>query len=282
MQKKSRAYDQFSKKERIGILVCLIIVVLLLLLPYLIPRKPLPDLLVMTAEGKKWKELLNDTMVEQESNADNIHFYPFDPNHVSVEEWQILGMPTTVAKRIMNYLHKGGRFRKAEDLRKIWGMPPSLADQLIPYVRIKQQIPEFKKKIQTIQPIDINTADIEAWKSLPGIGNVLAERIIKYREKVNGFGHKEELRAIYGLSDSLLVKIDPYLQIHESSLQKIPLNRASAYQIAIKTSIPIEIAKNIVRWRQENGSFTDMNQLLTLPGFKPEWMDRFKALFFIE
>lgn len=282
MQKKSSAYYQFSKKERIGILTFSVITVGLLLIPYLTPPKPLPDLAEITNDGKKWKDILQSELAEPTENFIHIDISPFDPNTIAVAEWQRMGVPLTVAKRISNYLSKGGQFRKPEDLRKIWGMSPSLIDRLIPYVSIKQREKVFEKAIRSIQPIDINTADVEAWKSLPGIGNVLAERIIKYRERSKGFGSKDELRSVFGLTDSLLAQLTPYLQIHESSLQQIPLNRASAYQFVLKAGIPEEVAKNIVRWRQENGLFTDMNQLLVIPGFKPEWMTRFKTLFFIE
>lgn len=282
MQKKSRAYDQFSKKERIGILACTVIVLLLLSLPYLIPSKTLPDVSVMTAEGKKWKEMLNEEIVAKTDDPITVHLYPFDPNTLSVEEWQTFGVPIPVAKRIINYISKGGQFRKADDLRKIWGMSPSLADRLIPYVRTNYHEPVFKKSIPIIQPIDINTADVEAWKSLPGIGDVLAERIIKYRERSNGFSSKEELKSVFGLKDSLLLQIAPYLQMNESNLKKLPLNQTSAYQISLKAGISLEFAKSIVRWRQENGLFTEMDQLLKVPGFQSEWLSRFKALFFIE
>lgn len=282
MQKKFRAYDQFSKKERIGILAACLFALGLLLLPYLIPPKPLPDVSAMTKEGNKWTEMLSHELVATANNPINTVMYPFDPNLIDEAAWQRMGVPITVAKRIRNYLSKGGQFRKAEDLRKIWGMSPSLAERLIPYVSIKQKEKIFEKRIRLIQPIDINTADIEAWKSLPGIGNVLAERIIRYRERSNGFGTKEELRSVFGLSDSLLKQLDPYLQVHAFTQQKISLNRASAYQMEVKTGIPSAIAKNIVRWRQENGLFAEIEELLAIPGFQPEWIVRFKTLFFIE
>lgn len=282
MQKKSRAYDQFSKKERLGILAFVVIVLLLLLIPYLIPLQPLPDLSVMTKQGKKWKAMLDDEHNTEETHPNTIPLYPFDPNNLSIEEWQRLGVPVGVAKRINNYVNKGGQFRKPEDLRKIWGMSQSMADRLIPYVRTNYKEPDFKQTTRNIQAIDINTADLEAWKSLPGIGEVLAERIIKYREQSDGFSNMEELSAVYGLKDSLLKQLAPYLQIHQSSLKKLPLNRASAYQIVSKTGISIEVAKAIVRRRQEQGWFTEMDQLLEVPGFTKDWLSRFHALFFIE
>lgn len=282
MQKKSRGYYLFSKKERTGILAFFFVSLLMILIPYWIPRKALPDPGLMAEEAQKWKTLLAKASVEAKPLMVATHLFPFDPNKISEEEWQTLGVPAALAKRIIHYRNKGGQFRKPEDLRKIWGMSVGLADQLIPYVRTGYQEPVFVPQKRMIQHIDINTANVEDWKSLPGIGNVLAERIVRYRERSNGFSSKEELRLVFGIKDSLLEQIQPYLQVHENTLQRLPLNRVSAYQIELKTGIPAEMAKKIVKWRQENGSFATMEALQQIPGFQVEWLDKFRAIFYIE
>lgn len=48
-------------------------------------------------------------------------------------------------------------------------------------------------------PIDINTAEKEAFMALPGIGEVLAERILSYRDENNGFHTLEELLNVEGI-----------------------------------------------------------------------------------
>lgn len=54
---------------------------------------------------------------------------------------------------------------------------------------------------QDFQKIDLNQADKEELKSVSGIGEVLAGRILEYR-KVNGkFKNREELRSIKGISE---------------------------------------------------------------------------------
>lgn len=52
-----------------------------------------------------------------------------------------------------------------------------------------------------IEPIDINRADREALIALPGIGPVLADRIIAYREANGPFKSVDELTAIAGIGE---------------------------------------------------------------------------------
>lgn len=49
--------------------------------------------------------------------------------------------------------------------------------------------------------IDLNTANAEQLKTLPGIGDVLAERILAYREEHGKFSSIEELMNVKGIAD---------------------------------------------------------------------------------
>ena len=54
---------------------------------------------------------------------------------------------------------------------------------------------------ETIELVDLNTADAEALQSLPGIGEELARRIIEYRTAHGGFQDPSELLNIEGIGD---------------------------------------------------------------------------------
>lgn len=53
-------------------------------------------------------------------------------------------------------------------------------------------------------PININTATAEELDSLPGIGPVIAERIIEHREASGGFSSIEELADVSGISERMV------------------------------------------------------------------------------
>lgn len=51
------------------------------------------------------------------------------------------------------------------------------------------------------EKIDLNTADAEQLQTLPGIGAVLAERIIEYRTVSDGFQSPEQLMEVSGIGE---------------------------------------------------------------------------------
>ena len=65
-----------------------------------------------------------------------MRLHSFDPNVASVEEFEELGMPQWLAKRIDRFKSKGGKFFKKEDLLKIYDFPEPLYQKLIPYITI--------------------------------------------------------------------------------------------------------------------------------------------------
>ncbi len=62
------------------------------------------------------------------------------------------------------------------------------------------------------QLIDINQADKESLITLPGIGDVLASRIIEYREANGKFKSNKELKKVSGIGDKKFNAILPKLQ----------------------------------------------------------------------
>jgi len=59
--------------------------------------------------------------------------------------------------------------------------------------------------------IDLNSADKLLLMAVSGIGEKLADRIIEYRAKREGFGNLDELKDIKGVSDAKFAKIKEYL-----------------------------------------------------------------------
>lgn len=56
--------------------------------------------------------------------------------------------------------------------------------------------------------VDINTADAETLQLLPGIGPVIAERIVAYREGHGSFRSTDHLKKVSGIGEKTYEKIE--------------------------------------------------------------------------
>ena len=63
------------------------------------------------------------------------------------------------------------------------------------------------------RPVDINTADMAALESVPGIGKSLSQRIIAFREKNGPFQSVDDLLKVQGVGEKSIQKLRPYLTV---------------------------------------------------------------------
>jgi competence protein ComEA len=61
--------------------------------------------------------------------------------------------------------------------------------------------------------LPLNMVSARELEDLPGIGPVIARRIIEYRQQRGGFGSLNELKEIKGIGDKLYERILPHLKL---------------------------------------------------------------------
>ena len=64
-----------------------------------------------------------------------------------------------------------------------------------------------------VTPVDINTARVEELTTLPGIGEKLAERIVKYREDNGDFASVNDLVNVSGIGEGKLDALRDYVSV---------------------------------------------------------------------
>ena len=128
--------------------------------------------------------------------------FPIDINSASEKDLERLPMIGPVkAKSIVEYREKNGPFEGKEDLTKVSGIGKKTLERIKDYITISGSITENAKERKgeaKYSKININTATIDDLKSLPGIGEVKAKRIIENRPyrtlrdllRVPGIGRK--------------------------------------------------------------------------------------------
>lgn len=67
----------------------------------------------------------------------------------------------------------------------------------------------------SIQKIDINRAERWLLETLPGIGEVLAQRIVDYRSENGPFKRIEDLLKVSGIGEATLEKIRDYIAVSD-------------------------------------------------------------------
>ena len=318
-----RGYLTFTRKERYGVLFLLILIIILFVIPYffkpsvgdpdpaayekmkeeilksktgLADSSPEADTHYRYKAGKSWP--LKDYHGNRNKPAHADMFY-FDPNRINANDWQRLGLTERLIQTILHYLEKGGRFYKAEDLKKLYGLHNADYERLFPYVHIVKTPEDFQnhtgfyaksahnaaavkktdsflresplnpgagftRKSKKFEITDINQADSAGWSRLPGIGAKLAARIIHFREKLGGFCHLDQPGETFGLQDSTFQKIKPFLRLNTIVLSQIDLNRATRETLQSHPYIRWQIAKGIIDYRQQHGSFHSVDELLQL------------------
>ena len=110
--------------------------------------------------------------------------------------------------------------------------------------------------------IEINTADTNELKDLPGIGSTFARRIVKYKERLGGYVSKEQLKEIYGFSSELYEKIAPYIYVDIFEVKKININNSDYLTLIQHPYFNKEIVKSILQLRKKNGKITSKDDLL--------------------
>ena len=90
-----------------------------------------------------------------------IELFPFNPNTATADDFERLGLSAKTARSIINYREKGGRFRKPEDLAKIYTLSIADYERLRPFIALNE--PNMPKMFHGEQkgnpePFDPNTA----------------------------------------------------------------------------------------------------------------------------
>ncbi len=238
-------YFAFSKKERIAVAILTACIVVSITLVYLFSpqfKKPFVNqelqqqLAALQSEPGNATQNADDNTVEtnvtttsKANESYGLHPFGFDPNLLDEAGFIQMGLSAKTIQSILSYRNKGGHFNTPEDFKKMDGLSKENAEELAEFIRIKSiesTAAINKNKAATIQQqqqpsnttikeIDINTATAEDFKTLPGIGDVLSNRIIKFRNAVDGFKALEDIRKTYGLTDSVYQLILPYLTIKD-------------------------------------------------------------------
>ncbi|MGL4550673.1 MAG: ComEA family DNA-binding protein [Gemmataceae bacterium] len=131
------------------------------------------------------------------------------------------GVGRELARRIVAHREANGPFRAADGLRAVKGIGPATLERLRPFLHVEaddapviraarpEEPPPSGKKPPPDGPVDLNDATPEQLQRLPGVGPVLAGRIVEARP----FRAVDDLRKVKGVGAKTLEKVRPFVTV---------------------------------------------------------------------
>ena len=269
-----KSHVTFSKQQRHGIFLLVTIIVVLQAL-YFYLRFPEPEILV-DSEALVSLEREVDSLKQIEIANRIPKLYPVNPNYINDYRGMLFGMSNQEIDRLLAFRKTGRWINSVAQFQGVTKVSDSLLETIKPYLKF----PEWTKNKKTVfsspeknktyaQKADLNTATAEALQRVSGIGPVLSERIIKYRNSfVGGFIADVQLTDVYGLTPESISNINKMFTVKTPrSVTKLNINKASLEQLVTVQHIDYELAHRIIEQRMLREGFKTWEEIKKVKGF---------------
>ena len=291
MKKKREKIFLLTGEQWLGLLILgMIIAATLVGMKYLLPADE-PTILVEDSVKTDFK----DYQTKQDSlykakwkktykrDTIAIQMQVFDPNTVDSMTLLHLGFKPWQAKNMLKYRAKGGKYRKKEDLKKLYGMTDSMYLALTPYIYIKDSIVVDSARIDSVHMdtlpkwnstkkdtiLNLRTADTTELKLIRGIGSYRAKMIVRYREQLGGYAQVEQIMEARGMDKVIADSILPHFYLDSVVVNKIPINHIRPEVLQRHPYLNFEQAKAIYEYRRKHIRIKSAEELKKIKGLSP-------------
>jgi len=278
--KNFKSHFKFNKQERSGIFFLLLLIGILQGAFYLYTSNTVHKISSSLQIDSETSRYIDSVKERQTQNKKSI-LSAFNPNFISDYKGYMLGMSVAEIDRLHTYREQNKFVQSAQEFQEVTRISDSLLASLTPYFKF----PNFKRANKIIYKnlnsensyIDLNAATEQELRRISGIGDILASRIINFRNSLDGFMTAEQLYDVYGLEEDVVHRaLKKFKVIQKPSIIKININTASVEEISQLIYIKTDIAKRIVAFRNRNGSFSSFTELTKIEDFPADKIDRIR------
>jgi len=277
------SYFSYNKRQRNGVFFLLIIIVILQVGFFCIDFSSKEINKISQNELQSFqKELDSLRFIEEEKSKFKV--YPFNPNYISDFKGYQLGMSVEEIDKLLNFRANGKYVNSAKQFQNITGVSDSLLNAISPYFKFPSWVSSkrnfatnsVKNEIEKEFIIqNINTATKSELQSIRGIGEKLANRIIGYRDKLQGFSFNNQLYEVWYLDKEVADKVLKKFQVTvPPKIKKININEAEFKEVLAIVYMDYELTKKVFSYRDEVAEIQSIEELKKIDGFPIEKFDR--------
>lgn len=274
-------YFTFSRNERKGIIVLLVLIFLLAVANKVIFYFETPAKIDIALLDSARHELgLAIDSINQKEALQTLFF--FNPNTIDSVALDSLNIPESIKLNLLKFRSKGGKFYTKTDFKKIYGVTDQLFIQVSPFLLFENVSTSqtYKNSAPELFLFDPNMATDSEFHRL-GFSDKQIATIRKYLDKGGIFRDKNDffkIRVISEnqkriLSDWVVIATDSKKSSGESSSMKvisIDLNSADSIQLKQLPGIGSVLSKRIVKYRDLLGGFYSVSQLKEVYGLSEQ------------
>ena len=287
--KKYKSHFVYTKNQRNGILLLLVLIVLLqVALSINVYKSPVVDTSFFEAQAFQHQI---DRMKEIAIENRKPKIYPFNPNFISDDKGYQLGMSIQEIDRLHHYRAQGMFVNSQEEFQEVTKVSDSLLNTIAPYFKFPSWVkktPNKKKHTKTrsfnhitakekshLTTNDLNKASLEDFLGIENMDEGLAERILKYRTKLQGFTFEDQIFEVWGISDEIGQEILATFTIKTlPKIQPVNINTASFKEVLKIPYIDYNLCVKIFDYRDEVAEIQSILELKNIEGFPLDKYDR--------
>ena len=276
-----KSHFWYTKNQRNGILLLLIIIIFLQLILHFknFDSQQMVDLSQpkITSYNKQL-----DSLKKKSSKKKKFKIYPFNPNYISDYKGYQLGMNVDEIDRLLAHREQRLYVNSAKEFQTITKISDSLLQKISPFFKFpewvqkknnnknnqQRYIPNSRINVSEITTVDINKATLKDFTAIEGVDEYLSERIIKYRSKLQGFSFKEQLFEVWGLDEQMANKILSTFSIkNKPIIKKVNINTASFKEVLSNPYIDYELCIQIFDYKDEVAELQSISEIKNIEGF---------------
>ena len=276
-----KSHFWYTKNQRNGILLLLIIIIFLQLILHFknFDSQQMVDLSLpkITSYNKQL-----DSLKKKSSKKKKFKIYPFNPNYISDYKGYQLGMNVDEIDRLLAHREQRLYVNSAKEFQTITKISDRLLQKISPFFKFpewvqkknnnknnqQRYIPNSRINVSEITTVDINKATLKDFTAIEGVDEYLSERIIKYRSKLQGFSFKEQLFEVWGLDELMANKILSTFSIkNKPIIKKVNINTASFKEVLSNPYIDYELCIQIFDYKDEVAELQSISEIKNIEGF---------------